>query len=603
MALTPSQKAAVLYDKNLILFAGPGSGKTATSVAKGRRILEAEDNVLCMITFTTAAAQEMRDRMGESARAAGRVLPKNRLTVGTFHALALRHYQRHSRAPQKLLAPPARSAMVNAMLRHLEPEQRASHLLALERYQGALNQEAVDLDVDEHKFVSDYSAKMTAAHAIDLSTVMRECTMRMRSGVMPLLGVSHLLGDEMQDADEVQLEFMLAHADKGVITTLVADDDQTIYEWRCALGYAGLQKFAVQAKAKTITLAENFRSRTEIVEHARILIAHNDPSRIQKVQTAVRGPGGALAVRGYGGLVAECEIVAATIEMHRQPGESVAVLARTNWSLQTMEQKLSALGIAYVRDGQSLWDTEEVGTFVSLLKALLSSKSADLLPVLMQLEIDKPLRRELEVELGPDCHEFLDGLLPSLSCATPTDIGLLGEFVKETSRWRRDLRSGAINAAIPGIADFLGALYKHGHGQAGEASRTKRSFALLDAASEVVVRLPGLLSQRLNAIANLKNSSTDREPVRLITMHSSKGLEFDTVFLIDASHPDDGSTLMEDHPERRLFYVALTRAKNRFCATYHGQSIKYIQEAELPFVQDLGAALYGGVTPPSTVIT
>ena len=587
MPLTPSQRAAVVYDKNLIIFAGPGSGKTSTAVAKGRHILQSTDSVLCMVTFTTAAAQEMQERMERSARATGRPLPKDRFTVGTFNALTLRHYQRHCRSPQKLLAPPARTGMVNAMLRHLQHDDRAAHILALERYQSALNQRNVELKDDHRKFVAEYHAKMKAAHATDLATVMRECTLRMRSGEMPLLGITHMLGDEMQDADEVQLDFMLAHCDKGVITTLIADDDQCIYEWRSALGYAGLQKFARHAKAKTITLAENFRSHSEIVEHARTLISLNDPDRIQKVQAAVRGPGGVLGVRRFGGLNLECAHVANAILAHREPGESVAVLARTNWSLQTMEEKLSALAIPYVRDGPTIWETAEAGTFMSLLKAMLSSNAADLLPVLMQLEIDKILRRELEVELGPDCGDFLDGVLPSLASGTPTDIEVLQAFVDETTRWRRDLRGGAINATIPRVADFLCDQYEKAHIGAGEESKSKRSFALLDAASEVVTKLPGPLSARLQAIANLKGRTADGEPVRLITMHSSKGLEFDTVFLVDACHPDDGTTLMKDEPERRLFYVALTRAKTRFCATYHGKPIKYINEAALPHIQEL----------------
>lgn len=597
MALTPSQLAAVRYDKNLIIFAGPGSGKTSTSVAKGLRILANEDNVLTMVTFTTSASQEMQDRMARAAQARGHALPKNRLSVGTFHALALRHYQRHCRSPQKLLAPPARSAMVNAMLRHLPQDERASHILALERYQSSLNQRSIELSESEGKFVAEYHAKMQSAHAIDLATVMREVALRMRSQEMPLLGITHLLGDEMQDADEVQLEFMLAHCDRGVTTTLVADDDQCIYEWRCALGYAGLQHFASQTKAKTITLAENFRSRTEIVDHALRLIAENDPNRIQKTPTAVRGAGGVLGSHCFGSLQSECRNVAETILGHRRPGESIAVLARANWSLQTMEEKLSELGIPYLRDGPSIWDTPEAGTFLSLLRALLSSKTADLLPVLMQLEIDKRLRRELEVDLGPECGEFLDGEVPSLSSATALDSEVMGAFAEETARWRRDLRGGAINSAVPRIADFLSELYSKSNQQAGESTKTKRSFSLLTAASEVVVKLPGLLSHRLQIIANLKNRTSDAEPVRLITMHSSKGLEFDTVFLIDACHPDDGSTLMEDQPERRLFYVALTRAKNRFCATYSGQPIKYIGEAALPTLRELGELFAAAPAP------
>ncbi len=82
------------------------------------------------------------------------------------------------------------------------------------------------------------------------------------------------------------------------------------YGWRSALGYEGLTRFAEDAKAKTIVLAENFRSREEVVAHATKLIAHNDPERIPKNQRPTRGPGGVLAYVSFGSLSDECEAVA-----------------------------------------------------------------------------------------------------------------------------------------------------------------------------------------------------------------------------------------------------------------------------------------------------
>lgn len=117
MALTTLQRAAVAYDGNLIIFAGPGSGKTATFVEKGLRTLQKPGTVLGMVTFTKAAAHEMRERMAAAAGKNSHLLQQNRLVVGTFNSITKRHYEQHMRNALKLLPPAARSALVGSMLR------------------------------------------------------------------------------------------------------------------------------------------------------------------------------------------------------------------------------------------------------------------------------------------------------------------------------------------------------------------------------------------------------------------------------------------------------------------------------------------------------
>jgi DNA helicase-2/ATP-dependent DNA helicase PcrA len=605
MALTSSQKTAVAYDQNLIIFAGPGSGKTSTFVKKAGHILATGASSVCLITFTTAAAAEMRIRMEAMFRRDGIPFPSQHIICGTFNALSLRHYQRHTTVKEKLLGPPARSAMLNTMLASWSKDERADAILTLERYQGALDQTKIKLSEAHAKFIDDYLHKLKAGRAIDLATVMRDCTNKMASGEIPLLPVTHLLGDEMQDADEVQLEFMLNHSRKGVITTLVADDDQTIYEWRSALGYAGLQHFAKESGAKTITLGENFRSCNEVVEHAVRLIAHNDPKRIEKFQKAVRGPGGVLGCLSASDLGQECKLVAAAIDNYCQSGETVAVLARTNRALDLVEESLSIRGIAYQREGPSIWDTPEVTTFVALLRALLSFHTADLMPVLLLLAMDDRVRKELEVAIGSNCGAFLSGQIPHLNHGTPVDQEVIGKFVKDTASWCKKLRKGEISLVLPDVKDALKEMFRAHGNEDADSRRSYRINVLLTAALDTLYKIKGSLGQRLSVISRLRDKNPEGTPVRLMTMHSSKGLEFDTVFLIDAKNPDDGSTLMDDHAERRLFYVAITRAKDRFAATYSGYPVKYIQESKLKRLKDLGA-LYGHVlaeTKAAAVLT
>lgn len=587
MAHTPSQKAAVVYDRNLILFAGPGSGKTSTSIAKGRRILDLVDSRLCMVTFTTAAAGETQQRMAASFAKENQQLPSDRLITGTFHSLALRHYQRHVKGHPKLLPPPARSAMLQSMLAKYSKDDRSAYALSLEQYQGALDPSRLSIPPEHMCFIEEYLQKMAAAHATDLATIMRDCTMLMAAGEIPLLPITHMIGDEMQDADEVQLEFILNHTRKGVITTLVADDDQTIYEWRCALGYAGLLRFASEANAKTITLGENFRSREEVVAHARVLIAHNDPDRVEKNQIAVRGEGGALAAVRSADLTTECEAVAEAIKDYRYDDEDIAVLSRNNAALFQMEVALAAEGIAYRRDGPTLWDTREVGLMLTLMRALISSRTAELLPVLMLLALDPAVRKDLERKLGASCGPFLDGEVPDLDTATAGERKALLRFTKASKRWRGLLRGGDYNLAIPDIGYTVLAMYVDSSGYEGNGSVTKKISQHIESAVKVLTKLRGSLSKRLNTLFLMQVRDDKTHAVRLMTMHSSKGLEFDTVYLINASNQDDGATLMQDHPERRLFYVALTRAKERFFVTFSGEPVKYIFEANLQVVPNL----------------
>ncbi|MDP1999987.1 MAG: ATP-dependent helicase [Rhodoferax sp.] len=589
MALTVSQEAASVYCENLILFAGPGSGKTSTSVVKGIHILNDPANRLCMVTFTSAAADEMRERMINRLQADRAQSPGTRLICGTFHSIALRHYQKHARNTPRLIAPPAKTAMVNAMLFDLMPEERKEFQLALEKYQGALDQSQVEFDdFKQHDFVVAYHKRLETSNSTDLSMVMRDCATQMVNGQLPLLPITHLLGDEMQDADEIQLEMILAHTRKGVITTLVADDDQTIYEWRSALGYAGLQKFGREANAKTIALSENFRSRQEIVHHAKLLIANNDPNRIDKNQRSTRGPGGVLGHECFAGLNQQCSAIVRYVLESRKPGESVAVLARTNFPLQTMGRALNEKAIPYVMKGPSIWDLPAVAIAISMLQALTNNSTSSFQPVLSIFPLDAKLRRELERKLGHDATSFLSGgEVPDLDHATDTDAKFLQSVAASCKLWNLKLAKGEISLLIPEVIDqvyewYASHLALSSLSASTMRSQTKRVREAFEHVERILLALDGKLSKRLSILGRLQDKEQGSEAIRLCTMHSSKGLEFDTVFLIDSVSPDDGSLIAHEQAERCLFYVAMTRAKERFFALYSDVPTPFIAEAELP---------------------
>lgn len=573
-----------MYDRHLIIFAGPGSGKTSTSVRKGVRILSEAQSRLCMITFTTAGASEMQERMRADFSKRGEQIPSSRLITGTFHALTLRHYKRHATTALKLLSPPARAGVVNSMLSHLAPADRAEYQLALERYQGALDPSALTFPSEISVFIDEYHQKLRSIHAIDLAGTMRECVTGMQQGRIPLFQLTHLIGDEMQDADEIQLELMLLHAKAGVVTTLVGDDDQTIYEWRSALGYQGLMHFAKETGAKTISLAENFRSHSEIVSHAQFLIAHNNPDRVDKSPRAVRGPGGRLGCSPASDLARECARVAQAIYRHRAPGETAAVLARSNAELTQMEQALiehqtddkQAAPIAYCRDGPTMWQTPEVAAVLCLLQALLRGQTTDLLPVLGLLTLSTASRSRLERSLGAQCGGLLDGDLVDIN-PNPDELAELKALTGITRKCRRHIRQGEIDFVVADSVSLVRSLLKK-----QPRARPKQIDALMNAAESVLCALEGPLSNRLAFLSGMAESKTNTSAVQLMTMHASKGQEFDLVFMINCGELDDGATLFEAYPERRLFYVGMTRAKNRLVVTYSGKPSKFVLESGLP---------------------
>jgi len=587
VGLTPSQAKAVEYDQDLILFAGPGSGKTATSVAKGMRILQySPDHYLCMVTFTAASAAEMRERMRAYASKHQLPQPGARLLAGTFHALALRHYNEYAPQKRRLIPGAQRDAMVYSMLGRVDPDERQEFTRALEKYQGALDQTSVEFDrEDVEHFVHDYHARLEAAGTIDLSMVMRDCVTMMRKGTVPLLPVTHIIGDEMQDADQVQLELVLLHAENGITTTLVADDDQTIYEWRSALGFAGLQHFAAKTGAKTIALRENFRSRSEVLDPAKTLISYNDPDRIDKQQTAIRGHGGEAGYLVFGGPETQADhIISHMINLHVQ-GETVAVLARTNVALKRLAVSLWKASIPFVMDGKSLWEEPSVAVLLGVLQAITKDDAGALQPMLGVLPLDNASRRGIERAIGKTPRAFLDGHPPAFM-GSQTEVAAILELSQQCARWRRKLEAGEVNIVVPDVVAFVEVAYKthlkdRKETEAAMRRKLKQTSEFFADAEGVLLKLKGTLSQRLNRIAHMNDKESADSKVTLLTMHRSKGLEFNTVFLIDANRSDAESMISTEHAERRLFYVGITRAKDKFFAITTGMPSRFIHEAAL----------------------
>lgn len=576
MAFTPAQQEAIDHDGHLLIVAGPGSGKTTTSVAKALRILADPRRSLCMVTFTKEGAEEMRKRLDKAQdEAGGRPFPVDRLRIGTFHSIALSHLFEHRRR-EKVLSPAQQGILLNeALSPYMDDQERVKDLRKeFEFYMFAIDQDNVDISPAGHAVVRRYLERLRASRATDLYAVMRNCALFADDGSIPLMHYTDMLVDEGQDTDELQKVWIFAHARAGANVTIVGDDDQSIYEWRHALGYSGMKSFMDTFHAKRIELSDNFRSREEVLSHAVVLVQHNQ-NRLQKNLVARRGPGGGIACYHTPSAETQCDELAELIKKAPEAHTNVAVLARKGRSLNDLEMSLMALDIPYIRIGKSIWDDSWVATYLSLLQSLLDASPVGIFGCFGALGLDDQVKTELLQAMKGSANQFIEGNVPSLASASPTDAKLIKEFAVACKYWRDQLRSqsgGSVNEVVLDTGTWL-----------ASKQRSRRTHDVIHRAASILGKLSGTLSNRLSFVARSKKPKGEA-PVTLMTMHASKGLEFETVHVIDASKPDDGSDLVNTEAERRLMYVAWTRAKNRCFVWYSGEPHPTIKEGQLQVI-------------------
>lgn len=407
----------------------------------------------------------------------------------------------------------------------------------------------------------------------------------MRNGTLSRLAIGHLIVDEAQDFDEVQIEWILSHAENGIATTLVADDDQSIYRFRYAQGLQGLRRYSNRVGLSHddwLYLAENFRSHAEIVRWSQALIRHAR-DRVDKRINAPRGAGGQVDCLSFKNEEEELTRLALTLK----PEPSVwAVLARKNKQLDRVELALDQRGIPYWREPtEGIWETGIGLAVISLLSSLVApaNVTATLVNSLILLDAFRAAQDERKRIVDADNVEVLFKFIQVEStCLSPDESKqfALRALKQQWTGWRARLSDS------------------EGDNEANRLTRTKevikdvqvwlsmlvpaKNKALLKAIFGCLLKRRGHLENRIKASSYKKVDPA--EGAVLSTMHGAKGLEFENVWVVglDAANEDNlGSDEIED--ERRLVYVAFTRSKSRLTASFvtEKRASRFLTEAEL----------------------
>lgn len=562
MQLNPEQQEVVDRDGHTLVVACPGSGKTRVIVVKIGHILSSNQKArVCAVTFTRDAASELKARLLKDLSSD---VVNKRTRVGTFHSLAIRQLRAHNQIG-KVASPAEQQIFVQRALAASEVDMTFEEAVQLIE---TVKASRATVPEEDSPLYQAYANLLKRAQVEDLYDVLKKSLTLMQQGIVRPYPVEYMLVDEFQDTDEVQLAWVLEHVKAGTRVTVVGDDDQSVYSFRRALGYQGMERFRVATDATLIALGTNYRCRSEVLASAERLICCNT-ERIEKSLVAARGSGGKVSSIRCPSRPTEAEAVIEAILpsvvplsgdpwfQFTVPAGQWAVLARNRRTLDCVEQALHARHIRYIRPpSESIWSRPPFVFFIAMLRSIQTGAADGIDQTLHFAGISQEHLEMIHEALQPDLWQLLDGRLPSLP-ALPDDVTkTLQTFVTCASGWRKLARKGNYRLAILGAADWF-----------SQRIRNTDERELFDTLAKSICSLNGSLAQRVNALTLPSSNDGDEDGpsgVALMTMHGSKGLEFDNVWIIAA---EDGVIPSTKNPvydeERRLMYVAMTRAKNR----------------------------------------
>ena len=625
--LNPEQRLAAEHDGgHLLILAGAGTGKTRTLVHRLGWLLEQGQpaHQLLVITFTNKAAAELKERLktlvGHKADA---------VISGTFHGVAARLLRRLAPAigwsSDFIIYDDAdQRSLVSGLLSSADQVTPGGLLKAME--QRRLNPEIAVPTWDRAGQLAkarlpEYRAALERAGAVDFQGLIEGFVALVEGGHAP--GFREVMVDEFQDTDRLQHRLLEGFAARGARVVAVGDDDQSIYGWRGA-DVSGMLKFEQRYQgAHRVTLDRNYRSVQTVLDAANRLIGKNK-QRLGKDLLGHRGAGDPVEVTAVRDERAEQRQVVRQLSSWVELGEpasQLAVLARTNAQLRGIEVGLAGARIPYrLVGGRALFETREVRDVMAYLRLWAQPDSdLDLLRV-----INRPTRGlgRVAVEKVRTAAEG-QPLLPFIR----------SHHQKLDKRTRRGLEA-LLELMDPPPADVREALerviYDGGYLEWACAREPERAddreanlISLIDSASTLAG--PSLdLIEFLEAWSLAGGGDLGRgEGVRLMTIHASKGLEFKAVCLPGWDEglfpmPDpEGERFDQLEEERRLAYVALTRARDRAVITWaqsrmhHGRTLpgrpsRFIAEIAGEGVQGYahhpldGRKLYGLTTPSQT---
>lgn len=603
MILNPEQEQAVNCDENCLIVACPGSGKTRLLVEKTARILRRNPLAkIILVSFTRDSVTELRVRISKEIQ---NTVPKN-CVISTFHSLALQQIRRsltHGQVLPKLITGEIQNYYLRQAFNKFNRNEYEfeTAVSLIENARGSLDY-LPETDSTIGKMVHEYNNLLKKNKMMDMTDILIRVVNGLFDGSILPFAADYICIDEFQDSDETQLQWLLCHHAIGCKLTAVGDDDQSIYGFRRSLGYEGMKRFAAETNAKIIYLGTNYRCRSEILAAGESIIISNR-NRLAKKLVAEKGCGGVLKTQAFNTSLIEADELAKDIlatasdfSISYYDYGTFAILVRNNYQLDEIERALCAVGIPYFRASKSFWEAYPVCHTIDFLSYLSKENTkSDVEIFISWLVNDNKDMEYLRNGLGQKFKSALSGQIePDLRGVSPNTarkIISLQALVKECRQHQDDFEGAT--ATLSAVKTWLETYMDH-----------KSYLEMVNAAVKSITEsYKGSLSDRLKTIklstlANTKKNE-ERVGVFLTTMHGSKGLEFNHVWVAGvnsgvipaekqtAPKRDAGFapeppaiTKVDYEEERRLLYVAATRAKETLTITCSGNPSSFFRELE-----------------------
>ena len=604
-ALNKTQKEAVeAVSGPVLIFAGAGSGKTRVLTHKLYHLVNEglfKPEEILAVTFTNKAAKEMKERVLKLLKTSDLDL-----SMGTFHSICARvlredidvlGFSRHfaiydvkdqldlikvlyeSFEISKNLITPNQlrnqiSLFKNKMMDSKELESKAKTILEktvakiYKEYQKNLKlNDALDFD-DLLTFPLEIFKKKPS--------VLKKYQKRWK----------YILVDEYQDTNRAQFQFLTSLAGAHENICVVGDDDQSIYGWRGADVSNILDFEKTFSSCKVFKLEKNYRSTQEILNAATAVVMHND-NRASKNLVAANGSGETLGLLETIDEQEEASAVVSSIEkeikLNKRTFNKFSVLYRTNAQSRALEESFIRQGIPYNIIGSvRFYERKEVKNVIAYLRLVVNLKDT----ISLRRIINFPARGigaktidKCVEQAKKDKIEFIDVL------KNPNDMEIRGKQADALFKFYNiiikyhDLRKKLSASELArSLVEEIGILAHFKESKEPDAKdRFDNVAELLTSIEEFSVRNPdselSTFLENVSLQTDIDNWNDTENRVTLMTIHSSKGLEFPVVFIVGMDEGlfplfrslDDKSELEE---ERRLFYVALTRAEEKVYLLY-----------------------------------
>jgi len=647
--LNPAQHdAATSTEGPLLVLAGAGSGKTRVLTHRIAHIVEnglASPHQILAITFTNKSASEMKHRLAQLCAAKSRAM-----WVMTFHAMCVRMLRAHSDLigfdrSFTIYDADDSKRMIKEVMKSIGLDEKRYPVPGIASRVSLAKNELIGpaelassavtpIDKAAAKVFARYKRRMRDSNAMDFDDLLVETHTLLTSCPEALEAYQerfiYIMVDEYQDTNHAQYRIVNLLASKRRNLMVVGDDDQSIYSWRGA-DISNILEFEKDyPEAAVVRLEQNYRSSATILAAANAVVANNSGRKPKTLWTANAGGESITRYRAEDERD-EGRFIASEIERllrdENRGYSDFAIFYRTNAQSRVIEDALLRSGTPYqIVGGTKFFERAEIRDVMAYLKVMVNAADE----ISLKRIINKPRRgigkttvERLEAEAisraepfeavlrrcaageygsGPAAKvgpfvELLDELRASAAATLRDQIeaaiertGLIGELQSENTF--------ESSGRIENIREFLGVVDEYA---------SARAFS----EEEAPVGLPGFM-EWLALRSDLDSVAEGSETVTLMTIHTAKGLEFPVVFIAgleDSIFPHansmfDSSGLEE---ERRLAYVAITRARERLYLTHaRSRSLYGTTNYNAPsrFIAEIPQEhLSGGfVTPPKTAV-